>query len=54
MQANEVLEDHEAAIEEIEGEFGPLSISKLEVSQRLPRILVLCHCIRSAELVQLM
>ena len=31
MQANEILEDTEAAIEEMEGEFGPLPVSKLEV-----------------------
>lgn len=32
MQANELMEENEtAAIEELEGEFGPIPISKLEV-----------------------
>jgi DNA repair protein RAD51 len=31
MQANAVLEDNEAVIDEMEGEFGPLPIAKLEV-----------------------
>ena len=31
MQTNEYLEEREAVIDEMEGEFGPLPITKLEV-----------------------